>query len=228
LFFCFFFFFFFFFVLGLSFQNFTWLFGHLVHCDVRFSLDVPLFSYFLFYNIILQCARILKSSSLWDITPCSSLKVNRRFEGTCHLHLQGRRISQVKNQLNTGGEQSYGEPGYRSRYCDWLRVGRPNCRSLSPGRGKFSPLHVVKFDYGALGPTQSPLQWVLGALSPGVKRPRREADHSLPTSAEVKNTRMCTSTPPYIFMTQCLISLTQGQRYNCFTFTLRSIFPALL
>jgi len=38
----------------------------------------------------------------------------------------------------------------------------------------------------ALGPTQPPIQWVPGALSLGVKRPRREADHS-PSSAEVKN-----------------------------------------
>jgi hypothetical protein len=30
------------------------------------------------------------------------------------------------------------------------------------------------------------MQWVPGALSPGVKRPGREGDHS-PTSAEVKN-----------------------------------------
>jgi hypothetical protein len=30
----------------------------------------------------------------------------------------------------------------------------------------------------ALGPTQPPIQWVPGALSPGVKRPGREADHS--------------------------------------------------
>jgi hypothetical protein len=30
----------------------------------------------------------------------------------------------------------------------------------------------------ALGSTQPPLQWVPGALSPGVKRPGREADHS--------------------------------------------------
>jgi hypothetical protein len=28
----------------------------------------------------------------------------------------------------------------------------------------------------ALGPTQPPIQWVLGALSLGVKRPGREAD----------------------------------------------------
>jgi predicted membrane protein len=32
----------------------------------------------------------------------------------------------------------------------------------------------------ALGHTQPPIQWVTGALSPEVKRPRREADHSLP------------------------------------------------
>jgi hypothetical protein len=29
-----------------------------------------------------------------------------------------------------------------------------------------------------LGPTKPPIQWVLGALSPGVKRQVREADHS--------------------------------------------------
>jgi hypothetical protein len=38
----------------------------------------------------------------------------------------------------------------------------------------------------ALGPTQPPIQWVLGALFLGIKRPGREADHSLPSSAEVK------------------------------------------
>jgi hypothetical protein len=38
----------------------------------------------------------------------------------------------------------------------------------------------------ALGPTLPPIQWVPGALSLGVKWPRREADHSPPSSAEVK------------------------------------------
>jgi hypothetical protein len=37
-----------------------------------------------------------------------------------------------------------------------------------------------------LVPTQPPIQWVLGTLSLGVKRPGREADHSPPSSAEVK------------------------------------------
>jgi hypothetical protein len=38
----------------------------------------------------------------------------------------------------------------------------------------------------SLGPTQSPIKWVLGALSLGVKWPGRGADHSPPSSAEVK------------------------------------------
>jgi hypothetical protein len=40
----------------------------------------------------------------------------------------------------------------------------------------------------ALGPTQTPVQWVPGVLSPGVKsRPGRDAYHSPPSSAEVEN-----------------------------------------
>jgi hypothetical protein len=39
----------------------------------------------------------------------------------------------------------------------------------------------------ALGPTQSPVQWISKAASPGVKRPEHEADNSPPSSAEVKN-----------------------------------------
>jgi hypothetical protein len=38
-----------------------------------------------------------------------------------------------------------------------------------------------------LGPTQPPIQWVPAALSSEVKWQEREADHSLPSSAEVKN-----------------------------------------
>jgi len=37
-----------------------------------------------------------------------------------------------------------------------------------------------------LGSTQAPIHWVPGALSLGVKRPGREADHSPPSNAEVK------------------------------------------
>jgi len=39
----------------------------------------------------------------------------------------------------------------------------------------------------ALGPTQPPIQWVPGAISLQVERPGREADHSPPSSAEIKD-----------------------------------------
>jgi hypothetical protein len=38
-----------------------------------------------------------------------------------------------------------------------------------------------------LGPTQPPIQWVPVALSLGLKRQGREADHTRVSSAEVKN-----------------------------------------
>jgi hypothetical protein len=48
----------------------------------------------------------------------------------------------------------------------------------------------------ALGITQFPIQWVPGALSLGVRRPGREADHLPPSSAEVKYAWSYISTPP--------------------------------
>jgi hypothetical protein len=55
----------------------------------------------------------------------------------------------------------------------------------------------------ALAPTQSPIKWVLGALSQKVKQPGHEADHSPPFSAKVKNVWSYNSTLPYIFTTWC-------------------------
>jgi hypothetical protein len=39
-----------------------------------------------------------------------------------------------------------------------------------------------------------------GTVSPGVKRPWREADDLPPTSTEVKNTWIYTTTPPHVFV----------------------------
>ncbi|PNF23996.1 hypothetical protein B7P43_G09283, partial [Cryptotermes secundus] len=47
---------------------------------------------------------------------------------------------------------------------------------------------------------------VPGSLSSEVKRPGREADHSPPTSAEVKKIWIYISTSPYPFMAYSLIS----------------------
>jgi hypothetical protein len=43
-------------------------------------------------------AAVMKSIIFWDITPFSLMKVNRRFGGTCILHLPGRRIIGARNQ----------------------------------------------------------------------------------------------------------------------------------
>jgi hypothetical protein len=44
-------------------------------------------------------AVVMKGSIFWDITPCSSLKVNRHFGRTYRLHLQSPRIIEAINQL---------------------------------------------------------------------------------------------------------------------------------
>jgi hypothetical protein len=43
-----------------------------------------------------------------------------------------------------------------------------------------------------LGPTQTLIQGVLGALSPEINRPGREGEQSPPTNTEVKNTSIYT------------------------------------
>jgi hypothetical protein len=60
-----------------------------------------------------------------------------------------------------------------------IGVGSPAGQRIFPLTCVFRP---------ALGPTQPPVQWVPGVLSPGVKaRPGRDTDHSPPSSAEVEN-----------------------------------------
>jgi hypothetical protein len=67
----------------------------------------------------------------------------------------------------------------------------------SPGGG--TNFHFSMLSKPALEPTQPPFQWVQGAVSTGVKRPGREAVHSLLTSAKVKKKPwVYTSTPPYV------------------------------
>jgi hypothetical protein len=70
---------------------------------------------------------------------------------------------------------------------------------------RFTPLHII---HDGVGPAQPPIQWVTRALSLGAKQPGREADYCFPTSVEVKNTWIYTSTPPYVFITGRTLSFT--------------------
>jgi hypothetical protein len=82
------------------------------------------------------------------------------------------------------------QPGYLSRIA--LRYGLDD-REFESRQG----LGIFLFTTAsrpALWPTQPPIQWVPGALSPRVKRPGREADQSPPSSAKFKNAWSYTST----------------------------------
>jgi hypothetical protein len=94
-------------------------------------------------------------------------------------------------------------------YSAWLRAGRPRFNSRQV-------LRIFLFATAsrpALGPTQPSIQWVAGDISPGVKRPGREADHSSLSSAKVKNAWSYTSTSPYAFMAWCLVKHRDNVRY---------------
>jgi hypothetical protein len=70
-------------------------------------------------------------------------------------------------------------------------------RSLVPGRVRvFSLLHSIQ--KASWGHPAYPLG--TGGCFPVVKRLGREADHSFPSSADVKKTWIYTSTPPYAFL----------------------------
>jgi hypothetical protein len=87
---------------------------------------------------------------------------------------------------------------------DWLWAGRSDDRGSIPGGA-----------WELLGPTQPLIQRLPGALPVRVKRLGREADHSLPPSAEEKMRGAIPPHPRYVFMAWCLVK----HRDN-FTFTL--------
>jgi hypothetical protein len=47
----------------------------------------------------------VKSSVIWAITPCSPLKVNRHFGGTCRLHHQGQTVRQARNPYEANNKR---------------------------------------------------------------------------------------------------------------------------
>jgi hypothetical protein len=67
--------------------------------------------------------------------------VYRSFANVAQFRYLGTKVTnqnliqeEIKRMLYSGSA-CYHEPGYRSRYSDWLRAGRPRDRSSSPGKG---------------------------------------------------------------------------------------------
>jgi hypothetical protein len=96
------------------------------------------------------------------------------------------------------------EPGQLSRYKDglWLDV-----RGSIPWREK-------RFFSTPQRPDRFVSNGYLGLFPRGVKRPRREADHSHPSNAKVRNGGAIPPLP-HVFMTWCLINEAQGNLYFC-------------
>jgi hypothetical protein len=77
--------------------------------------------------------------------------------------------------------------GYISNH--YIMLSRESSVGIGMGYGLDDRGSGVRLPAGLgifLFTTQPPIQWVLGALSLWVKRPGREADHSPPSGAEVK------------------------------------------
>jgi hypothetical protein len=76
-----------------------------------------------------------------------------------------------------------------------LRARRPGfCSRQGQGKVFISLHHCVRICCEAHPASYS--MGTTGALFPGVYRPKREADHSPSSRAEVKNARSCNITPP--------------------------------
>jgi hypothetical protein len=76
-----------------------------------------------------------------------------------------------------------------------------NDRGSIPGRSSGKNFIVTTASRQDLGPTQPSVEWVLGAVSPSINRPGREAGHLPPSSADVKNGWSYTSTLPCVSTT---------------------------
>jgi hypothetical protein len=81
---------------------------------------------------------------------CSPLKVNRRFRGICRLHLQGRKITQARNQHEAGCNAF--------RFLAWLILQPRRWRRHVPLKS-----WLISTDYTALYPkrknSSQPLLW---------------------------------------------------------------------
>jgi hypothetical protein len=83
-----------------------------------------------------------------------------------------------------------------SRRGVWIQAGRSGFYSRQ------CKIFIFAASRPALRLTQSPIQWVPGAASSGLKRQGREADHAPPFSAEVKNGG---AIHPLLHMSSCVV-----------------------
>jgi hypothetical protein len=119
----------------------------------------------------------MKSTIIWDITPCSPLKVNRRFEWTYPLHLQGRKISRARNKRESRWHftlvscSAYFSTLQMKAICSSkMLVDFQLATAEESGFNSWQGQEIFMLSTMSrlvLGPTQPYIQWVWGFLSLG-------------------------------------------------------------
>jgi hypothetical protein len=154
---------------------------------------------FLLASCLIYCS-VLKTEAMFSsekkISPWTKWIYSYKEKG-CNLS-SAFNFQHSKQTLHTRDLVQHTESSSARFTCDALRAGRPRGRSSSPGR--MNNFLFSTSSGPALVSTKPAIQWVPGALSLGVKRPGREADHSPSSSAEVSKMWLCTSTSPHAFM----------------------------
>jgi hypothetical protein len=113
-----------------------------------------------------------KSTLVWDVTSCSLVE----HPGYCRANLRSNWVSFMFSANESAHVTLFMNIGYGTD---------------DRGTGIRVPIGSRIFSFPnrpdrLWGSTQSPIQWVPGALSSGVKRAGPEADNSPPVSAKVK------------------------------------------
>jgi hypothetical protein len=125
------------------------------------------------------------------------MKLTRENRSTRRKACPSATLSTTNPILPESSQYSYQATGWT------IRVSNPRGTGI---------LLSSKTSRPALGPTQPPVGWVLGAVFTGVKWPGSETDHSPPSSAEVTNV--------WSYNSILLICL-QGMYRDSFTLPLR-------
>jgi hypothetical protein len=130
-----------------------------------------------------------KNAVIWDMAPCRYC-VKRRFGGTYRLRLQGRKIRERGTNVSRWLQALKMEP--KRRFTQDLHGATSQKTAFFIVTAvKTSNLTLLPFNIYGKGK-------IIRGL-PGVRRPGREADHSSPSNAEVKNGGAIPP-PPYAFM----------------------------
>jgi hypothetical protein len=142
---------------------------------------------------------ITENTILWDVMPCSSIEVHQCFGGTYYHCLQGQRVRPARNVQEADSKLVACLTLQLWKFFRTTQHYRDRGSSVSIARvwiaeeSWFNSRQVQEIylfsnmSEPALRTTQPPIQWVSWAVSLGVKQSGREADHSLPCDAEVKN-----------------------------------------